>query len=655
MRRRHRRALAPVLVGLALLFPIVAAMATQPTFIGPAYPAGQPNCFPLKHDGSPDDRGLTPRQWQSVVGLPIAPSGTPAAQRIVVGERDQTADIAGVRTLLSDCGLPTATINESGVVSPHGGEATLDAAVVAAGLPADSELYVTNVLTSDGFSGLLSATANSCGIDLSGPTPTKRSAAAGPDSPAWPAGGCIISVSHTDNENTIFPANSSDTQAADLILNQLQALGVIVVFSAGDESSGGCSTNPTANYNSIGLTPKYPATHPAVLAVGGTQWDSQTDSMVIGRDKRYVPGDTYRNVVWKDNSSSPKCANFTAGGATGGSGGGGGQSSHFTMPSYQTAAAAVNYPSNPGRRLVPDVTAMATWPMYAIIKDGNWELTGGTSAAAPSVAVGIANVNANLSSLGLPIIDNSSGSMGIHTLVYSSTDSSQFISDVTDGDDDLFGFNGSTVMPGYSPTAPAWLAQPGYDMASGMGVINFGLLNTMLVNRLTPVPTPTPAPPHPTPAPPTPTQTPTPTLSPTITPSPSPSILASPTPTPSATKSAEVRLIAPGVQLASSDPGVRVVRVSSLKLASTTLAKARSIDVRRSAWTQVRMQVLPSRNYTVAIKSGGQWRTFGDARSDADGFISFGPLQFTSTGTQSVRALLPDGRAFFLDLKVVKP
>ena len=57
------------------------------TFAGPAYPLVDPTPFV----GSSTNPGLVPQQWNSSVGLPIATTETPADQKIVIGEFDQTA------------------------------------------------------------------------------------------------------------------------------------------------------------------------------------------------------------------------------------------------------------------------------------------------------------------------------------------------------------------------------------------------------------------------------------------------------------------------------------------------------------------------------------------------------------------------------------
>jgi hypothetical protein len=449
------------------------------SFVGPAYPADAPDCFPVIK-GKRQESGLVPQMWQAVAGLPVPVQGTPKPQRLVLGERGQLADAQGVAQLLAVCGLRAVTLQQVGQGKRNGGEATLDAAIAASALPASTQLVIASS-TAKGWTGVIKATAAACGVDTS--MVTWRLKAAGEPAPTWPSGGCIISVSYGEPDIQVFGKGgpSADTLRAIQMMDQLTQLGVVMVFSAGDESSGGCSPNPHAA--PTGLTSRFPSSHPGALAVAGTQWDSQAQSMTQGRKIPYVPGATYTQNVWKDSKSSPKCANWPSpSNPQGASGTGGGQSSYFALPGYQQAVVSVNYPQNVGRRLTPDLAALAEWPTYALIRNGAWELNGGTSAAAPSVAVGIANANAALSARGLPVIDNGGGARDIHTIVYSPAYSSA-LTDVTAGDNDLFGLKGSSVMPGYNDAVPAWQALAGYDMASGMGVPNFTVLARLLGNR----------------------------------------------------------------------------------------------------------------------------------------------------------------------------
>jgi hypothetical protein len=289
--------------------------------------------------------------------------------------------------------------------------------------------------------------------------------------------------------------------------------------------------------------PQFPATHPDVVAVGGTQWLPQTDTLAQGLSIEYRPGVRYQDFVWKDSNGNDNCANAPFPQKFGQEGTGGGQSSVFDMPAYQRAAARASYGDlgpNP-KRMMPDIAALAGWPMYAIpatnpaapaaptatsyCPGGNfpcaagdfpWAPSTGTSAATPLVAIGFANVNAALTARGIAPITKG-GSQDVHSIIYSAENSTaipdvpEFRGAVRSGDNNLFGaFDG--VSMGYS-------ALNGYDMTTGMGVPNFTRLANLLIARNTP-PAPAPSPtPTPTPSP-TPTPIPTPTPTPTATPAP---------------------------------------------------------------------------------------------------------------------------------------
>lgn len=449
-----------------IFFAAAAVLVASPaladsTFPAPAYSSA--NCTP---QGSTFAPGIGPQQWNASVGLPLTPTGTPAEQRIVVGEFDETANQASVTALLSQCGLSnvifsTDTNTWYPAVSTPGAEATLDASVVAAALPANAEMVLVNTATNTGWYGLLSTVADACGLIFSGdPTVGLQQLSRGPD---YPAGGCIASISYGGTESAYV--GSLDKNAADWMMTELEQNGVIVVLSAGDEGSGGCmavsgtnfgngvqrpvasvsvasnimTVNSTAhgfsqgqqvflgaigptldrmypilstttnaftvgvNYadttttatsgafasvNFGGLVPQFLASNPGVLAVGGTQWDSQVDSMANGLDIAYVPGATVQNYTWKDTSANTNCANLPAFPTSGGEATGGGQSTLYDMPAYQQAAAFASYPSALSKRMMPDLAALAGWPAYGI---ANW-----------GIPIEAAGVNTNVASLYFP-------------------------------------------------------------------------------------------------------------------------------------------------------------------------------------------------------------------------------------------------------------
>lgn len=290
--------------------------------------------------------------------------------------------------------------------------------------------------------------------------------------------------------------------------------------------------------------PSYPATHPDVVAVGGTQWLPQADTLEFDPFTiPYTPSRPYSEFVWKDSNANPNCSNAPQTSVLGQEGTGGGVSEQFAMPDYQRANAEATYGSlgSGAKRMMPDIAALAGWPMYAIgnpdapgglyCPTGNdpedfpcadpddfpWFPVVGTSAAAPLSAIGFANVNAVLTARGFSPITKG-GSNDVHSLIYSSANSTAF-NDVPEyrgatssGNNDLFGAIDGVSM-GYS-------ALNGFDMTTGMGVPDFTTLANLLIARNTPAPAPAPAP-QPTTAPTT-APTPEPTPTPTTTPAPNP-------------------------------------------------------------------------------------------------------------------------------------
>ncbi len=409
------------------------------TFTGPAYASAA--CTPT---ASGHDLGIGPQQWNASVGLPLTPSGTPLAQRLVIGELNETANPVAVNNLLRQCGLSEVTLlTESWPGAPltPGGESTLDATVIAAALPPNTTITMAVSPANQSFYGMLVTAASACGFTFSG-DPTRVFSTITKSS-SYPAGGCIISLSYNAAE-----FDSVQLQNADFMMDQLEAQGVIVVVAAGDEGSGGCISSAGNSYGSAvgksvtgvaltsnvatltsaangftagqqvfitgvtepfqglftitsvttntfsfgltnadipattltspgaasvnfgGLTPQFLATHPGVVAVGGTQWLSQTTTMSTGLAVAYTAGSTYSNYVWKDNIPNPNCANLATFPTTGGEGTGGGQSALYTMPSYQATAATSSYPGATNFRMTPDVAALAGWPTYAISNYG---------------------------------------------------------------------------------------------------------------------------------------------------------------------------------------------------------------------------------------------------------------------------------------------
>lgn len=161
--------------------------------------------------------------------------------------------------------------------------------------------------------------------------------------------------------------------AVDAINERLQvaaALGITICVSAGDDGSSDEQDDGRAHC-------AFPASSPFVLAVGGTQLE-HSEGQLVERVWHKKPG---RRTPNRKRRS----------GATGG-----GVSTRFDRPKWQDVKVrSLNKGSIDGR-VVPDVTALSGPPWYAIMLNGKWTTSGGTSASAPLWAALIARINALL-------------------------------------------------------------------------------------------------------------------------------------------------------------------------------------------------------------------------------------------------------------------
>jgi kumamolisin len=219
---------------------------------------------------------------------------------------------------------------------------------------------------------------------------------------------------------------------------QLAAMaGITVCVSSGDDGSGCDQTNQKAHV-------EFPSSSPAVLAVGGTMF--------------FPAGAAQSEVVWWQ-SPGRRTGNGNSG-ATGG-----GVSVKFPRAAWQN----VQIPSVNSRydgRVVPDVSALAGPPFYALILLNRPAPNGGTSAAAPLWASLVARMNANL-----PVLKKQ---RFLAKLLYQNAASGQLIGSV--GCTDITSGNNITQpVPGIGYTAKV-----GFDAASGWGVPNGQALQAAL-------------------------------------------------------------------------------------------------------------------------------------------------------------------------------
>ena len=233
------------------------------------------------------------------------------------------------------------------------------------------------------------------------------------------------------------------------------ATGITLLASSGDTVSAGCTQGRGHVVDQLNVS--YPASSEWVTGVGGTNvflWPSNA----IGAQ-----------VVWNDTSAQL-------------GGGGGGLSELFGRPPYQAGVVAQR------RRAVPDVSMLAdpapgyaiycTAPADPLCANGPpWHTVGGTSAAAPLLAGGVALVNQDLRRhqrefLGLmnPLL-YAIGRSSIHAHVFD---------DVTQINNDV----GAYIPGGNGLPLGCCRAGPGYDDASGWGSVDLAGLDRVALQVL---------------------------------------------------------------------------------------------------------------------------------------------------------------------------
>jgi kumamolisin len=251
-------------------------------------------------------------------------------------------------------------------------------------------------------------------------------------------------------------------QATELALAEAAASGITFLASSGDSGSADCTTDDGLPIDKLAVN--YPASSWWATGVGGT-------NLVL------TPTNTIQQqLVWNDASAVP------------GSAGGGGLSMLFNRPSYQRGAVSAR------SRAVPDISMLADIaPGYAVycsargdcVNAGNsnpWQTVGGTSAATPLLAGGLALVDQRLRMQGrddLGLINPLLYKLGGNPIL-----AHQVFADVTQGGNDVGPF-----IPGTAEPLGCCTAAIGYDEASGWGSLNLasfaavaGVLQPKIVN-----------------------------------------------------------------------------------------------------------------------------------------------------------------------------
>jgi subtilase family serine protease len=301
--------------------------------------------------------GFTPAQYETAYGFsPLFASGLHGE-----GERVALIEIDGFRptdiTSFASCfGLGVPPIHGFGVgvkhALPPGGEATLDVEVLDAAAPAlkGIDVYETKPSASATLRALTAPLQNR------GFKPQ------------------VISASLGLCEPDVFLAiGLRGLRSVEASLAMAAGSGISFLASSGDQGSADCVDLTGAPVDRLAVN--YPSSSPWVTGVGGTNFALTPANTIAAQ------------IVWNDAALQPGAA------------GGGGTSQLFKRPSYQKGTVKKN------RRFLPDVSMLADIaPGYTVFCSATpdcvnsentnpWQTVGGTSAATPLLAGGLALVD----------------------------------------------------------------------------------------------------------------------------------------------------------------------------------------------------------------------------------------------------------------------
>jgi subtilase family serine protease len=389
---------------------------------------------------APVQSGFTPNQYLTAYNYaPLQSAGLQGQ-----GERVALIEIDGFRYSdlrnFSKCfGLATPAINGFGVglkkpLAP-GGESTLDLEVLDAAAPKLKavDVYESRPSAVDVLHSLTAPLSNG------GRKPDIISAS---------LGSC--------EEATHLTIGNSGLRHVEGALALAAASGISVLASSGDDGSSACLTPDGRPLP--GLAVSYPASSPFVTGVGGTNFALNASNNIVSEQ------------VWNDSPLVNAA-------------GGGGFSELFGRPSYQDGFLVASH------RGVPDVSMLAdVAPGYEIFctakgdctgqnHNSPWTQVGGTSAAAPLLAGGLALVDQALRKAHRQVIGLA------NPLLYAigrSPSAASVISDIVANNNDLG--QSLNARPFGCCTAVA-----GYDEASGLGSVNLASLALVAGSMVPPV------------------------------------------------------------------------------------------------------------------------------------------------------------------------
>ncbi len=402
--------------------------------------AGQPASGYLPVTGSPagcpgglSSGGFTPNQYLSAYGYaPLRQAGLLGqGERVALIEIDgfKYSDIlAFARCFRLDIPRLSTFYVGSRHALPAGGETTLDLEVLDAVAPRlDSiEIYENTGNASDVTKSLVLP------LIAPGAKPQIVSASLGLCEPFMRAAFGLAGI-----------------RAVERDVELAAATGITLVAASGDQGSAACADAHDHLIDQPAVS--YPASSPWITAVGGTNLALSPTNTIVSQP------------VWNDTNVQLAA-------------GGGGFSQVFARPSYQSHVVGAR------SRAVPDVSMLAdVAPGYAVYctatadatcSGSPWHTVGGTSAAAPLLAGGVALVNQDLHRHRREFL----GFM--NPLLYAignSPLSTSVFSDVTAIGNDV----GPYIPGGNHQPLGCCNATTGFDEASGWGSVNLAGLDAV--------------------------------------------------------------------------------------------------------------------------------------------------------------------------------
>jgi subtilase family serine protease len=258
--------------------------------------------------------------------------------------------------------------------------------------------------------------------------------------------GDVISQSFSATEQTFPTPRPASIQALRGAYELAAKDKVTVLTAAGD--SGAADVRLDGNTYYLNPVTSWPDSDPLVTGIGGTQVHVN------------AKGQPTNQTVWNDTYS--KTTNEFAFGDAGPNplAGGGGKSIIFSRPAYQSGVRSVVG----DQRGVPDISmsgacngSVDTYGTFGGAPAG-WSPACGTSEATPLFA-GIVALAAQVARHSLGVINPA--------LYRLSAEHARGIVDITSGNNTV-----SFSQGGHEHTVHGFTAQPGYDLASGVGTVN---------------------------------------------------------------------------------------------------------------------------------------------------------------------------------------